>query len=121
MFCAVRPLWSSAILDELEYHETQKLINRGADDSAAAEPATHLIAQMNAAFDDALVENWQPHEGAFGLPDPDDEYVVAAALVAAPAKRPSARVCRTYRSPTIRTPAAVCPRVRELRPNRRHR
>lgn len=76
-----RPLWSSAILDELEYHETQKLITRGADRISAVERAAHLIAQMATAFDDALVANWQPHDGTFGLPDPDDEHVVAAALV----------------------------------------
>jgi len=33
------------------------------------------------AFDDALVESWEPHEGTFNLPDQDDEHVVAAALV----------------------------------------
>ena len=36
---------------------------------------------MTTAFDDALVENWEPHEGTFNLPDPNDEHVVAAALV----------------------------------------
>lgn len=43
--------------------------------------AQHLVDQMSTAFDDALVENWEPLEGSFGLPDPDDEHVVAAALV----------------------------------------
>ena len=36
---------------------------------------------MSAAFDDAIVVNWESLEGTFGLPDVDDEHVVAAALV----------------------------------------
>jgi hypothetical protein len=65
-----RPLWSSAILAELEYHETHKLVDRGQQPLVAASRARHLIDQMTTAFDDALVENWEPHEGAFGLPIP---------------------------------------------------
>jgi hypothetical protein len=76
-----RPLWSREILAELEYHETQKLINRGEQPDAAAVRARHLIDQMTTAFDDALVENWEPHDGTFNLPDPDDEHVAAAALI----------------------------------------
>ena len=76
-----RPLWSTEILAELEYHETQKLANRGEPLTAATARASHLIRQMTTAFDDALVENWEPHDGAFGLPDPDDEHVLAAAVV----------------------------------------
>jgi hypothetical protein len=55
-----RPLWSTEILAELEYHETQKLINRGEPITAATARASHLIRQMTTAFDDALVENWEP-------------------------------------------------------------
>jgi predicted nucleic acid-binding protein len=76
-----RPLWSTEILAELEYEETQKLLNRGEQPAAATARASHLISQMTTAFDDALVENWEPHNGTFNLPDPDDEHVVAAALV----------------------------------------
>ena len=76
-----RPLWSSEILAELEYHEIQKLINRGEQPATAAVRARHLIDQMTTAFDDAVVENWEPHNGTFDLPDPDDEHVAAAALV----------------------------------------
>jgi predicted nucleic acid-binding protein len=76
-----RPLWSTEILVELEFHETAKLMNRGEQPAAAAARASHLISQMTTAFDDALVENWEPHDGTFNLPDPNDEHVVAAALV----------------------------------------
>lgn len=76
-----RPLWSSAILAELEYHEAQKNFNRGDSRDAAEAKARHLIEQMTDAFDDAAIENWEPHEGTFDLPDPDDEHVVAAAVV----------------------------------------
>ncbi|MFE3542523.1 hypothetical protein ACFXK0_06070 [Nocardia sp. NPDC059177] len=40
-----------------------------------------MFAVLESRFDDALVVNWEPHEGTFGLPDPDDEHVVAAAVV----------------------------------------
>jgi predicted nucleic acid-binding protein len=76
-----RPLWSTEILAELEYHETQKLMNRGEQPAAAAARASHLIDQMTTAFDDAVVENWEPYDGSFHLPDPNDEHVAAAALV----------------------------------------
>jgi predicted nucleic acid-binding protein len=76
-----RPLWSTEILAELEHHETQKLMNRGEQPAAAAARASHLISQMTTAFDDALVENWEPHDGNFNLPDPNDEHVAAAARV----------------------------------------
>lgn len=77
-----RPLWSTAILDELRYHETQKLISRGHKPlPLAAQNAHRLVDHMSAAFDDAVVANWESLEGTFGLPDVDDEHVVAAAVV----------------------------------------
>src|SRR5262245_49454991 len=56
-------------------------MNRREQPGAAAARASHLISQMTTAFDDALVENWEPHDGSFHLPDPNDEHVAAAALV----------------------------------------
>lgn len=77
-----RPAWSSAILEELEYHEAEKLVRRGTPTTEAARKAQHLITQMRNGFDDAEVAGWEPLEGTFGLPDPDDEHVVAAAVTA---------------------------------------
>lgn len=78
-----RPLWSSAVLEELEYHEAKKLLERRvvADPVAAAERAAHLIVQMRRAFADAEVSGWEPLVGTYGLPDEGDEHVVAAAVV----------------------------------------
>lgn len=78
-----RPVWSSAILEELEYHEAKKLVERhGLDRSVAAQRASRLIATMRSAFDDAEAQGWEALDGMYGLPDPDDEHVVAAAVVA---------------------------------------
>jgi predicted nucleic acid-binding protein len=76
-----RPLWTTAILDELEYSETRKFLSRGETEDLAAQRARHLIERMRSVFDDALVQNWEPLDGRFGLPDPDDEHVLAAAVV----------------------------------------
>ncbi len=76
-----RPLWSSAILAELEFHEAAKLIRRGESADAAPTRARFLVGQMSEAFDDAEVTGWEGLEGTYSLPDPDDEHVVAAAVV----------------------------------------
>ncbi|RMI29922.1 PIN domain-containing protein [Nocardia stercoris] len=76
-----RPLWSNRILDELEFHEEAKLTRRGMNQTAAAARSRRLVSAMRTAFDDAIVLDWEPLEGTFQLPDPDDEHVVAAALI----------------------------------------
>ena len=76
-----RPLWSSAILDELMHHEAEKLTRRGWERDDADAVAARLITRMALAFDDATVTGWEAREGSFGLPDPDDEHVVAAAVI----------------------------------------
>lgn len=75
------PKWSTAILDELVFHEAEKLTRRGTPAEDAERSAQHLLAQMSGAFDDALVTDWEPLEGTYGLPDPDDEHVVATAVM----------------------------------------
>ena len=77
-----RPAWSSAILAELEHSEAAKLRRHGESDQDAATRAAHLIRQMRAAFDDAETVGWEGLDGTYGLPDPDDEHVIAAAVVA---------------------------------------
>ncbi len=77
-----RPTWSSAILDELQFHEEAKLVKRGMPVAEAARRAATLIAAMRREFADAEVDGWQPLEGTFGLPDADDEHVLAAAVIA---------------------------------------
>ena len=47
--------WSTAILDELVYHEAKKLVERGSPKDEAEHDAQRLIDQMSRAFDDALV------------------------------------------------------------------
>lgn len=76
-----RPLWSSAILEELEMHEAGKLVDRGASTQGAARSAQRLVMQMSTAFDDARVDGWEALDGTYGLPDRDDEHLVAAAVV----------------------------------------
>lgn len=46
-----RPLWSDAILEELEYHEAAKLEGRGSDAVAAVAAAARLVGRMRAAFE----------------------------------------------------------------------
>lgn len=76
-----RPLWSEAILAELYEHEVLKHQSRGAAAGEATSRAEHLLTQMRTHFDDALVIGWEALEGSYGLRDPDDEHVVAAAVV----------------------------------------
>ena len=77
-----RPAWNSVILAELDYEQVAKLTRRGVARGDAGHRAAHLIEQMRQAFDDAEITGWEGLEGTYGLPDPDDEHVVAAAVVA---------------------------------------
>ena len=74
-----RPLWSSEILAELYDCEVDKLLQMQVPQAAAESRAARLITMMRDHFDDAEVENWESYVGTFGLPDLDDEHVLAAA------------------------------------------
>ncbi|MGR6317476.1 PIN domain-containing protein [Micromonospora soli] len=77
-----RPVWSGVVLEELEYEQAAKLVAQGREVAEAARWARYLIEQMRRHFDDAEVHGWEGLEGTYGLPDPDDEHLVAAAVVA---------------------------------------
>jgi predicted nucleic acid-binding protein len=77
----VPAVWSARILTELEWHEASKLQRRGVPLGEASRRAARLVGQMRAAFDDSEIVGWEGLEGRYGLPDPDDEHVVAAAVV----------------------------------------
>ncbi|MEN2741297.1 PIN domain-containing protein [Microbacterium sp. X-17] len=72
---AFRPLWSERVI-----RETQRALERVHPDIDPNRFRSRFRS-MNDAFDDALVEGWEPLTGAIRLPDPDDVHVVAAALV----------------------------------------
>ncbi|MBT0769605.1 PIN domain-containing protein [Kineosporia sp. J2-2] len=77
-----RPAWSSAILAELGHHERVKLEGRGVPRDQARARGERLISFMGSCFPDAEVSGWEDLEGTFGLPDPNDEHVAAAAVLA---------------------------------------
>jgi len=77
-----RPVWNRVVLAELERHEARKLIKRGLSADKATERSRRLVAVMRSEFSDAEVHGWEPLEGSYHLPDPDDEHLVAAAFVA---------------------------------------
>lgn len=78
-----RPVWSSRLLEEIEYVECAKLIKKhGLKPVEAAERAARLVGEIRRAFDDAEVDGWESLDGTFGLRDPNDEHVAAAAVIA---------------------------------------
>jgi len=71
---AFRPLWSQRVVDEAQ--RALERIHPGIDPSRFQS----RFRSMAEAFDDAIVEGWEPLEQAVVLPDPDDRHVVAAAI-----------------------------------------
>jgi predicted nucleic acid-binding protein len=78
---AYRFVFSEAILGEVEANEEIKRRERGYSKTVAQKKALHLVTQMRTYFGDSLVRGWEGLEGTYGLPDPDDEHVLAAAVV----------------------------------------
>lgn len=72
---AFHPIWSNAILGEL----SRAIVI--ANPTMTEERSAARIVDMNAAFEDALVEGWEPIEGhVSGISDPNDRHVIAAAV-----------------------------------------
>ncbi|QGH70793.1 PIN domain-containing protein [Pseudactinotalea sp. HY158] len=69
-----RPVWSARVIDEAR--RALERIHPDIDPSRFRS----RFRSMNEAFDDALVEGWEPLTQGLDLPDPDDRHVVAAAL-----------------------------------------
>jgi hypothetical protein len=70
--------WSERVLDETEEAINEILAAKGFED--ATDRARRARASMEAAFEDAMVLNYDDLiPVAVGLPDPDDAHVVAAA------------------------------------------
>lgn len=73
---AYSPHWSERILEETVY-----AIPIATRRAVSLDRARKRIRMMNDAFEDALIEGWEPLEaGIQGLPDPKDRHVVAAAV-----------------------------------------
>lgn len=78
---AYRFIFSEAILMEVEVNEELKRIERGDSQEVAREKAQHLVERMRVSFQDSIVTGWEGLEGTYALPDPNDEHVLAAAIV----------------------------------------
>lgn len=74
-----RVRWSEKVLDETERAIARMLDERGLPDGG--DRAKRSVAQMKAAFPEALVEDFELFETMrYGLPDMNDEHVLAAAI-----------------------------------------
>ena len=71
-----RPLWSSAVLEELARTVGRLAAERGAAPDVVDTYVGRLLAQMNRAFPDALIDGWQPLVETITLPDLADRHVV---------------------------------------------
>lgn len=74
-----RAVLSDDLLDEIEYVEERKLQELGTPDDEAEARARRLVEQMRNAFE-VLDQSRVDLIGEVGLPDPDDEHIVAAAV-----------------------------------------
>lgn len=74
------PVWSEPILAEVAECEVRKRVRCGAEPEIAEIAARRLVDMMSVAFDGSCVTGWEGLIGTYGLPDSDDEHVLAAAV-----------------------------------------
>ena len=67
---------------QLAWRERHRHQEYGLSKTEAHNLARGLIKQMSKAFEGSLVDGWDRLDGSFGLPDPNDEHVVATAVTA---------------------------------------
>lgn len=73
------PKWSTDTLGEVGYNYGKELTKTGNSEAEATRRADYLIATMRRQFPHAEVTGYQQQVGNYGLPDPNDEHVAAAA------------------------------------------
>lgn len=73
-----RPRWSAQILDEVE-RAIGGILRRRDDADPEGRAKRHRL-QIEAAFPDACVDNFDSLIAGLTLPDPDDRHVLAAAI-----------------------------------------
>lgn len=75
------PLWSSGIIDELDYVLAELHETRGVAAADSAEHRAHLLDRMQRAFPGALIEAPREREYGYDIADPEDGHVVHAAII----------------------------------------
>ena len=75
-----RVRWSNRILDETEAAIHGIRIRHGYADGKAKADAKHSRSEMEKAFEDSLVEDFDDLISIADLPDPNDLHVIAAAV-----------------------------------------
>lgn len=74
------PVWSERILGEVERALQKVRGKRGVPPEQIQRDFDYLRAELDKHFPDACRGGWEHLEGTFGLPDPNDEHVLALAI-----------------------------------------
>lgn len=76
-----RVRWSATVLDETQHAIKTILLAKGHEEADAEDRSARARRAMEAAFEEAIVEDYDDLTcGCTGMPDPKDVHVLAAAL-----------------------------------------